>query len=135
MQSVFDPLRKKDVAFTPEEKVRQWFIAFLDKGCGVPVSLMNTEVALKYGKKSFRADIVVFDRSGAPLMLVECKRESVAIDDEVVRQALRYHAVLGIRYIALTNGKSTYIYKKHNDGSFKPLSEFPKYEDMLSCRL
>ena len=46
MQTVWDPLRKKEVALTPEERVRQWFIAFLMKECDVPISLMNSEVAL-----------------------------------------------------------------------------------------
>ena len=29
MEKVWDPLRKKEVALTPEEKVRQWFIGVL----------------------------------------------------------------------------------------------------------
>ena len=113
MQTVWDPLRKKEVALTPEERVRQWFIAFLMKECGVPISLMNSEVALEYGRKRYRADIVVFDREGKPLLVVECKREDVELGAETIRQALRYHAVLDIKYIVLTNGKSTFLYGRN----------------------
>ena len=72
MQTVWDPLRKKEVALTPEERVRQWFIAFLMKECDVPISLMIIAVALEYGRKRYRAYIVVFDREGKSLLVVEC---------------------------------------------------------------
>ena len=131
MQTVWDPLRKKEVALTPEERVRQWFIAFLMKECDVPISLMNSEVALEYGRKRYRADIVVFDREGKPLLVVEGKREDVELGAETIRQALRYHAVLDIKYIVLTNGKSTFLYGRNAAGEFIPLREFPKFEQML----
>ena len=133
MQTVWDPLRKKEVALTPEEKVRQSFIVFLRDSLGVPTSLMNSEVAFKYGQKPFRADILVFDRKGKPLMLVECKRPDVLIDEQVLRQALNYHAVLDISYLVLTNAKTTYLYGRNKGGEFESLSSFPKYEEML-CR-
>lgn len=133
MQTIWDPLRKKEVALTPEEKVRQWFIDYMNRLCGVPMALMNSEVSLQYGAKPFRADIVVFDRDGHPIMVVECKREDVEIDSEVVRQALRYHAVLNIDYVVLTNGRTTYAYKRDATGTFRPLKAMPNYESML-CR-
>ena len=96
-------------------------------------SLMNSEVFLKYGQKPFRADILVFDRKGEPLLLVECKRPDVLIDEQVLRQALNYHAVLNISFLVLTNGKTTYLYGRNKGGEFESLSSFPKYEEML-CR-
>ncbi len=134
MQTVWDPLRQKEVALTPEEKVRQAFIAFLRDRCRVPMGLMNSEVALEYGQKRFRADIVVYDRKGAPLAVVECKNEDVPIGPQTVRQALRYHAVLDISYIVLTNGKTTYLYFRGEEGKFVQQSSFPDYETMLLCR-
>ncbi|MGN1226468.1 MAG: type I restriction enzyme HsdR N-terminal domain-containing protein [Candidatus Cryptobacteroides sp.] len=133
MQTVWDPLRKKEVALTPEEQVRQSFIVYLRDSLGVPTSLMNSEVFLKYGQKPFRADILVFDRRGEPLMLVECKRADVVLDEQVLRQALNYHAVLNIRYLVLTNGKTSYLYGRNKGGEFESLRTFPKYEEMI-CR-
>ena len=76
-QKVWDPLRKKAVALTPEEKVRQWFIGVLKERMKVPEYMMMSEVAMKFGGKDFRADILVYGRDTAPLMVVECKREDV----------------------------------------------------------
>ncbi len=124
-----DPLRKKYVADTPEERVRQWFIGVL-LSRGVPEPLMKSEVSMKYGGKPYRADILVYDRSGAPLAIVECKREDVPVTGKTAEQALRYHGVLGVRYIMLTNGKNTYVYRKDETG-FAPVDALPSYEEML----
>ena len=43
---IFDRLRNKYVALTPEEWVRQHFIEFLIKDRGFPPSLMGNEVGL-----------------------------------------------------------------------------------------
>ena len=77
MQKVWDPLRKKDVALTPEEQVRSWFIGVLRDNAGVPLHMMGSEVPLEFGQKKFRADIVIYDRALKPLAVVECKRPEV----------------------------------------------------------
>ena len=126
---MWDPLRRKEVAETPEERVRQWFIGVLSAN-GFPMGLMGSEVPLSYGGKSLRADIVVYDRSGAPLAIVECKRPEVEITADVARQALLYHGALPVRFIFLTNGNNTYIYKR-SDAGFETMNRFPSYEEML----
>ena len=110
MQKVWDPLRKKDVALTPEEQVRSWFIGVLRDNAGVPLHMMGSEVPLEFGQKKFRADIVIYDRALKPLAVVECKRPEVELSEEVVLQALRYNAVLDVAFVFLTNGKNTYLY-------------------------
>ena len=129
---IWDPLRGKAVALTPEENVRQWFIGVLKETCGVPEHMMRSEVAMQYGEagKLFRADIVVYDRAARPLLLVECKRPEVQIGPEVLRQALRYDMVQKVRYIAVTNGKQTFFFELASEG-WRPLGAIPKYEDMI----
>lgn len=129
---VWDPLRRKEVAATPEEQVRQWFILQLRDSFGVPMHMMMSECALNFGGKRYRADILVYDRQGAPLAVVECKRPSVELSAEVVEQAMRYNAVLGVSFLILTNGKMTYIYRLEC-GKFVPCTSVPAYEEML-CR-
>jgi hypothetical protein len=73
-----------------------------------------------------RADIVVFGVDGRPLMLVECKAPSVEISDAVLAQAFRYNAVLGARYVMLTNGLDHYIYEVAEGGEYTALREFPE---------
>ena len=132
MKQIWDPLRKKDVALTPEEQVRQWFIGVLRDDLHVPEHMMGSEVSFEFGKKQYRADIVVFSRSGRPLAVVECKRPEVEISSEVVRQAMRYNAVLDVKFIFLTNGNNTYIYGREGE-RFVPLCAAPSFEEML-CR-
>lgn len=132
MQSdtLFDPLRRKAVAATPEESVRQWFIGVLLGSCGVPGHLMMSEAPLKLGAKNWRADILVYGRSGAPLAVVECKRPDVALDAAVASQAMRYNQVLDVKWIILTNGDHTMVFRR--DGNeFVPADDMPSYEEML----
>ena len=133
MTTIWDPLRRKDVALTPEEQVRQWFIANLRDVLGVPVHMMGSEVSFEFGHKPYRADIVVFSRSGSPLAVVECKRPEVEITAEVARQAMRYNAVLDVKFIFLTNGKTTYVYGRDSSDTFVPMDHAPSFEEML-CR-
>jgi type I site-specific restriction endonuclease len=132
MEQVWDPLRKKLVALTPEEKVRQWFIGVLRDSAQVPVHMMMSEVALKFGDKPYRADILVYGRDTAPLMVVECKREDVTIDRAVLEQALKYNLVLDVGYIAVTNGVTTFGFRRtgREDEPFEAVKEFPDWETM-----
>lgn len=135
MDRIWDPLRKKEVALTPEEEVRSWFIRLLNQVALVPLHMMGSEVSLEFGQKKYRADIVVYDRALRPLAIVECKRPEVELTQEVVLQALRYNAVLDVAYVFVTNGKNTYLYGRKGDkGPFEPLKELPRYEEMLLCR-
>lgn len=105
---IFDPLRKKRVALTPEERVRQYFIQWLHKERGYPLALMMSEYAITYNTRSFRCDIVCFDRNLKPLVAVECKAPGVKIDNTVIEQVTRYNMVLNVRYVVITNGVTTY---------------------------
>ncbi len=133
--TVWDPLRKKNVPLTPEERVRQWFITVLRDMVHVPEYMMMSEVGIKYGdgpvKKEYRADIVVYDRTLSPMLIVECKRPEVTLTKEVMEQAMRYDMVMDVRYLALTNGNSTVFCVKEG-GSVKFLTSAPTYQDMLS---
>lgn len=130
---LWDPLRKKTVAATPEEQVRQWFILQLRDVFRVPMHMMMSECALEFGQKKYRADILVYGRGGSPMAVVECKRPAVELSSSVVEQAMRYNAVLGVSFIILTNGKMTYIYRLES-GKFVPCTYVPDYEEMLSCQ-
>ena len=129
---IWDPLRKKSVRNTPEEAVRQWFISVLHEGMKVPEHMMGSEVAFQHAGKDYRADIIVWDRSAAPIMVVECKRPETELGQEVVDQALRYNNELNVRYIAITNGYKTFIFRREEDG-FVFMDRAPLWEEML-CR-
>lgn len=127
---IWDPLRRKSVRCTPEEEVRQWFISVLHEGMKVPEHMMGSEVSFRHGAKDYRADILVYDRSARPVMIVECKRPQVELDQEVVDQAIRYNNELDVKYIAITNGIKTFMFKR-TMGGWEFIQKAPLWEDML----
>lgn len=127
---LFDPLRRKEVKATPEEQVRQWFVQLLLREAGVPAHLMMSEVGFRWGGKRYRADVLAYDRQGRPLAVVECKRPDVALESAVAEQAMRYNSVLDVRWIFLTNGTRTLVFKREGD-RFAPFGALPRYEEML----
>ena len=129
-QTIWDPLRKKDVALTPEEHVRQWCIGILSGTMQVPLHMMMSEAGFRLGKKQFRADILVYDRSAQPLMVVECKRPEVELTQEVLDQAIRYNMALDVRYMMITNGTRTFICVKKENG-YMFMDKVPIYNEML----
>ncbi len=129
---IWDPLRKKSVAQTPEEEVRQWFISVLHTGMKVPEHMMMSEAAIRWNGLDYRADIVVYDRQAHPLMVVECKRPEVELTQDVVDQALRYNRALDVRYVVVTNGLKTFMFGRGPEG-FTFLEKAPLWEEML-CR-
>lgn len=131
-QTIWDSLRKKNVSLTPEERVRQWFISYLNMELKVPLHLMMSEVAFSFGDKRYRADIIIYDRKADPLAVVECKRPEVRIDREVAQQVIRYNMSLNIRYIFITNGKTSFVFARSADSSvFTPLTAAPSYDEMV----
>ena len=107
MDTIYDPLRRKNVARTPEEEVRQWAIAWLRDTMGIPEVRMQSEYAFEYNGLSYRADILTFDRNLNPEILVECKAPSVELDRNVTDQITRYSRVLNVKRIIITNGRET----------------------------
>ena len=125
---ILDCVRKKYVRLTPEEWVRQHFIRYLIEEKKYPKGRMAVEEALKGTAVPQRADIVVYDRQGAPDIIVECKAPSVPITQQVMDQAVRYHMGLSGRIICLTNGlMHVYAVLDHAGRRFRYMRELPDY--------
>ncbi|MGQ7868437.1 type I restriction enzyme HsdR N-terminal domain-containing protein [Sunxiuqinia sp. sy24] len=105
---IFDEIRKKSVVLTPEEWVRQNFIKYLIDGKKFPASLMAIETGLKINQNQFRADLLVYSRSGNPLMLVEFKAPSVKITQQTFDQIARYNMTFQVPYLIVSNGLNHY---------------------------
>ena len=130
---IFDPLRKKYVRLSPEEKVRQDVIAALNSEMGVPMTLMMSECSFKFNGLLYRADILVYDRKAEKLMLVECKAEDVKLDGAVRDQVVRYNLALRLPYLMITNAKTTYICRLDPaTGEYSFLDGTPSYEEMIA---
>ncbi len=71
---------------------------------------------------------MILDKALKPLVLVECKAASVAINEATVRQLAVYNTTCNARLLIVTNGMVTYagLYKSTPD-EFEPLDQIPDY--------
>lgn len=126
-REVFDPVRRRWVALTPEEWVRQNTILRLCRS-GYPIEVMQVEGAITVNGMTRRCDIVVYD-DGRPWMIVECKKGEIPLTQKVCDQACRYNTVLRVPYLLLTNGRQEVIIAvDFEKGCLRPLAEIPPIE-------
>jgi len=131
-ETVFDPIRKQNVANTPEEGVRQWLIKLLSSELNYPLHLMSCEYPIDMSGKKYRADLVVFDKEAKPVLIAECKAPDVAITNEVFRQIFTYNMVLKVKYILVTNGSVTFLAKVDPySGEYSFLDTILNYSELL----
>lgn len=126
---VFDPLRRKTVALTPEEEVRQRVLFLLVERLHVPAGLVAVEYSVKVNGMDRRCDAVVFGTDGAPLMIVECKAREVQITEKTLDQAVRYHSALQPRFLLLCNGGKCHCFKVVGQ-ALQAMDHLPDYEEM-----
>lgn len=130
---IFDILRKKYIALTPEEWVRQHFVHFLVEHKGYPAALMANEIQLKVGEKTLRADSVLYSRDLKPRMIIEYKAPHIPITQKVFDQISIYNMLLHVDYLVVSNGLQHYICKMdYNDKKYLFLEDIPDYEELLT---
>ena len=130
---IFDILRKKYIALTPEERVRQHFVHFLVEHKGYPAALMANEIQLKVGEKTLRADSVLYSRDLKPRMIIEYKAPHIPITQKVFDQISIYNMLLHVDYLVVSNGLQHHICKMdYNDKKYLFLEDIPDYEELLT---
>ena len=129
---IFDFIRRRYVALTPEEWVRQHFVHFLATTKGYPPALMANEVQLKLNGMSRRCDTVVYDRALTPRVIVEYKAPSVEITQKVFDQISRYNRVLHVDYLIVSNGLTHDCCRiDYDTQGYSFLPDIPSYEEIL----
>lgn len=132
-EMIFDQLRRKYVRLTPEEWVRQNFIQYLIQEGNYPPGLIGVEMAITVNRMKRRVDIMVHNRQGRPVMVVECKSPDIALDEKVSDQVVAYNSNLNVQYIVITNGIVHYacrIGSEPNDHQY--LMVIPQYDELIS---
>ena len=122
---ILDLLRKKWIALTPEEWVRQNFIQVLIQVYNYPASLIAVEKEIMLGEMKKRFDILVYDKDHKPWMMVECKAAVVELNEKVFDQLLRYNQALPVSFLIITNGNSTYGWQK-KDNELVEINSLPE---------
>lgn len=126
---IFDFLRRRFVALTPEEWVRQHFTHFLVEHKGYPQALLGNEIELKTGGKRLRCDSILYNKDMSPRMILEYKAPSVALTQKVFNQISTYNFLLHVDYLIVSNGLQHYCCRMdYERGEYDFLPEIPDYE-------
>ena len=132
-QSIFDVLRRKYVALTPEEWVRQHFVHFLIEHKGYPKALMANEIQLAIGNKKLHCDNVLYDRTLKPRMIIEYKAPTVSITQKVFDQITIYNMLLHVDYLVVSNGIKHYCCRMdYANQKYLFLEDIPDYQNLLT---
>lgn len=131
LPEIFDEVRRKYVALTPEEWVRQHFVHYLVHYLNVPLSLIAVEKSLKLNRMVKRADILVYGKNTRPLLMVECKAPLVKISQKVFDQVSRYNIALKVPFLAVTNGMEHFCIRiGFRNKSYSFLQEIPDFKQL-----
>lgn len=128
---IFDIIRKRYIALTPEEWVRQHFVAYLISHKGYPLGLIGNEISLRLNGQNRRCDTVIYDVYGSPLMIIEYKAPHITLDQEVFDQVICYNIVLKVKYLVVSNGINHYCCAMdYNNMCPHFLKEIPNYNEL-----
>ena len=136
---IYDRIRKKEIIFTPEEKVRQQVLSYLIEELKVPEYMIDEETAMSYYKVQSpkRPDILILKKDEAtgeavPMAVIECKRNYKIIDETIIKQTLNYAEKLKCNYAMITDGAYTdVIYCELDNHIVVTIKNLPRYDDML----
>ena len=129
--AIFDVIRRRYVALTPEEWVRQHFVHYLLEHKGYPRSLMANEVQLALNGTRKRCDTVLYKRDLTPQMIIEYKAPHIEITQAVFDQIGRYNLALRVDYLVVSNGICHYCCRMdYEGGGYAFLPAIPGYAEL-----
>lgn len=123
-EEIFDPCRRKWVALTPEEWVRQRMLQQFIEVLLIPSSWIAVEKEIEVNGLRKRYDVLVHDGNGQPYLLVECKAPDVSLGQSVREQLLRYHIRIPVPYLIICNGEQIHAWEKTSSGVLE-LTDWP----------
>jgi len=130
-RQIFDFLRRKWVALTPEEWVRQHFTHYLTEHKGYPKTLLANEVELRIGEKHLRCDTLLYNKELRPRMIIEYKAPTIQIQQKTFDQISVYNLLLKVDYLVVSNGLQHYCCKMDYEGhSYQFQEDIPNYESI-----
>ncbi len=128
---IFDSTRRKFVALTPEEWVRQHFVNYLCKELDYPAGLIANEVQLKVANTTKRCDTLVYNRLLQALVLIEYKAPDQKLTQEVLDQILRYNYTLRVPYLILSNGLQHLVCRvDYQTQTYQYLEAIPRFASL-----
>ena len=126
---IFCLIRRKWMLLTPEEKVRQFTLQLLINEYHFPQKYISVEKTITVNELSKRYDIVVFNQLLQPKILIECKEETIELNEKTLRQIATYNLKLSVPFLVVTNGIQSFYFKIENETSSQ-IFVLPKFEDL-----
>lgn len=131
MVKIFDSQRRKFVALTPEEWVRQNFVHYLMEYKRYSPAYIANEVGLTLNNTARRCDSVVYGADMMPKMIIEYKRPDVEITQMVFNQICRYNLVLQVEYLVISNGLKHYCCRLNDEkNGYIFMEDIPDYDSI-----
>ena len=129
--TIFDTLRRRYVALTPEEWVRQHFVHYLIEHLGYPAGLLANEVQLQVGDKHLRCDTLLYNKDLQPQMIIEYKAPSVTLTQRVFDQITAYNLLLHVPYLIVSNGLQHICCRMDYDNKkYTFIEDIPEYRQL-----
>ena len=117
-------VRNKEIKLTPEEIVRQLYLMVLTEDFHYPISRMELEYVVTFGREKKRADIVIFDKAqdSTPYIIVELKSPKLKDGKEQLKS---YCNGTGAPIGVWTNGESISYYHRKDPNFFEDIPTIP----------
>lgn len=126
-------IRNQFLVCTPEEWVRQHYLSYLINDKNYPKGQIASEYALAYNGLKKRADIVVFNKEGNPIVIVECKAPKIKISEDTFFQIAQYQSQLRVPFLVMTNGLNHFnCFVSIEENPLKYIPEIPDYQTLIT---
>ena len=130
-QLIFDFLRRKYVALTPEEWVRQHFVHYLIEHKGYPAGLIGNEIELNVGEKRLRCDTILYNKVAQPQMIIEYKAPQIKLQQKTFDQISAYNLLLKVDYLIVSNGMQHICCRMdYENQKYCCLEDIPNYQEL-----
>jgi len=124
-------VRKKEIKLTPEEAIRQLYLRVLSDRLHYPLSRIQVEYGVNFGREVKRADIAVMDkdRLNTVYILVEVKSPKWK---DAKAQLRSYCNATGSPMAVWTNGDQISYYQRKDPNYFEDISDIPNSNQTLA---
>ena len=124
-------IRNKNIKLTSEEAIRQLYMYKLINEYLYPVSRIQVETAIHFGREVKRADITIMDkdRPMVPYIIVELKKPKLTDGKEQLKS---YCNATGAPIGVWTNGEQISCYNRKDPNYFEEITDIPKSNQKLS---
>lgn len=126
---LWNPLKRQALRFRPEERIRLQVLDYLIHQSSIPPARIAVESPVPSRFSRGRTDLLCYDRQFQPLLLIECKADTVRLGPRAATQSAVYNRFVKAPYLMLTNGLEDAFF--HVTKQLEPISESDYPVDFL----